>query len=307
MFRTKVASALVALGTISPVVAEAEGRVALGEGRLVNNDFIGDGHDRWHTGSIALSYVRGPEWDGALPYLPGQLLEYRLGSAIMAPSNLRTPSSLDRPYAGALSLGLHTHFQRGGNDISLGADLVMTGPSTGLGAFQTAVHDALDLPAPSKETLDNQIEDGFHPTLVAEMGRDFSFSNNTTLRPFIEGRYGVENMVRVGADLTLGTVGQGELLVRDGTTGQRYRTIDNDLSGFSFVLGGDIARVTKSTYLPEDDGFDLTETRNRARAGVHWQSEKGHQAFYGLTWMGKEFEAQTEGQVVGSVRIKVKF
>ena len=78
------------------------------------------------------------------------------------------------------------------------------------------------------------------------------------------------------------------------------------MPGFSYVLGGDIAHVQDSAFLPEDRGYDLTATRSRLRTGVHWQGER-NAAFYGLTWMSKEFKAQDGSQVVGSVRLDFKF
>ena len=46
--------------------AAAQDRVTLGWGRLLTNDLLGDGRDRWRTGSYTLSRVRGPAWGGSL-------------------------------------------------------------------------------------------------------------------------------------------------------------------------------------------------------------------------------------------------
>lgn len=50
----------------------------------------------------------------------------------------------------------------------------------------------------------------------------------------------------------------------------------------------------------------LETTRIRTRAGVHWQG-KSHSVFYGLTYLGKEFDEQDEGQIVGSVALRRRF
>jgi hypothetical protein len=43
-------------------------------------------------------------------------------------------------------------------------------------------------------------------------------------------------------------------MVRDQTTGQRYRGIAGTLrQGVSLTLGGDVAHVFSSIYLPEDE------------------------------------------------------
>ncbi|MFW2588413.1 lipid A-modifier LpxR family protein [Sagittula sp. SSi028] len=283
------------------------GREVLGHGRLTTNDLFGDGNDRWQTGSVATSRVVGRGgWTGSLPQQPFDILEYRLSAQVIAPEDIRTPDAEDRPFAGALSLGVHTHFARGPLEMSAGANLVVTGSQTGLGAFQTAVHDALGVEPASIDVLDDQIDNDVHPTLVLEAGNPMGLGGTAVLRPFAEARAGVESMVRVGADLTLGTVGQGELMVRDSVTGQRYRAVTAPLTGFSYVVGGDIAYVDSSAFLPEDDGYEVSETRNRLRAGIHWQGER-NAAFYGITYLSKEFEDQDSGQTVGSVRLDFKF
>lgn len=287
--------------------AEAGQRTKLGYGRLMTNDYFGDGKDRWRTGSWTSSRVWGSQWDGKAPKAFGDLIELRLSSEIFAPDNLTRASAGDRPYAGALSIGAHTHFTWQGFDAALGADMVVTGSDTGLGSFQRAVHKILGVRQPSQVTLEGQIGNGFHPTVVAELGRDLAISPRVHLRPFIEGRAGAETMVRAGVDLTFGSMGIGELLVRESVTGHRYRVIANtDATGFSFLLGADIAHVSDSIYLPEEAGFDLTDSRDRLRAGVQWQGERAT-AFYGLTYLGEEFEAQKEGQVVGSIRVNLSF
>lgn len=39
-------------------------RQAPGYGRLITNDIIGDGQDRWRTGSVTMSRAWGYRWDG---------------------------------------------------------------------------------------------------------------------------------------------------------------------------------------------------------------------------------------------------
>ncbi|MFY0682244.1 MAG: DUF2219 family protein [Thalassovita sp.] len=285
--------------------ATAQERSQLGYGRLINNDFIGDTQDRWRTGSVASSRVWGPSWNGAAPSTFGEVLEFRINAEVIAPDNLVTPAAGDRPFAGSLSFGLHSHMQKRNTQIAVGLDLVLTGPMTQLDEFQSALHDTLGVADASATTRANQIGDGVHPTFVAEVGREFSFGSSV-LRPFVETRVGVETMLRVGADLTIGDVGKQELLVRDPVTGQRYRTIQKNAPGYSFVVGGDIAKVTDSVYLPSDRGYVLSESRKRVRAGFHWQGERSS-TFYGISWLGEEFVGQQEGQFVGSLRLNLDF
>lgn len=289
-----------------PQDAQAQQRERIGYGRLITNDYIADGQDRWRTGSVQSSRVWGRGWSGALPTQPGEILELRFGAEIIAPDDLATPAAGDRPYATALSAGLHTHFDRNGIDIALGADLVMTGPQTRLDKLQEAFHDLVGVDKASDATRAAQVGNAIHPTLVAEAGRTFDVAATARMRPFLEARAGIETLVRAGVDVTFGELGRGELMVRDSVTGQRYRAITEDFSGFAFVMGGDIASVADSAYLPASSGVAARDLRTRLRAGVHWQGGQ-MAAFYGLTYLGKEFEGQDEGQFLGSIRLDLNF
>ncbi|MDX5384144.1 MAG: lipid A deacylase LpxR family protein [Rhodobacterales bacterium] len=304
MFRvlTAICIALMAL----PQESAAQTRDRIGYGRLITNDYIGDGRDRWRSGSVASSRVWGRGWSGALPYDFGDILELRLGAQIIAPENLVSPAPGDRPYAGALSLGLHTHFERAGLELALGSDLVMTGPQTRLDDLQASFHDLVGVEKASSLTRASQVGNDIHLGLVGEAGREVAIGPNARMRPFIEARAGVETLLRAGIDVTFGDLGQGELLVRDPVTGQRYRSVKGDAGGYAFVMGGDIAAVSDSVYLPSSSGVAVRDRRTRLRAGLHWQGERTA-LFYGLTWLGKEFEGQDEGQVLGSIRLDLNF
>jgi hypothetical protein len=292
---------------LGPVAAEANNYDRLGHGRLLTNDLLGDGDDRWRTGSAAASFVWSRDWDGHAPGRAGDLLELRLNAEIIAPENLRRPARGDRPLANALSFGLHTHFTARQTEIALGGDLVVTGSQTGLTDVQRTLHNLVDGTDPSLQVRRTQIGNNVFPTAVAEIGREYALAGSVRLRPFIEGRIGAETLLRVGADMVSGSRGEGGLMVREPVSGQRYRTVPGEGLGLSFVLGADIAHVEHSEFLPKSRGYRLSDARKRVRAGAHWQGEGGTELFYGLTWLGKEFEAQRESQVVGSVRLGIKF
>jgi len=302
---------LIAVLILPAIGVQAADRVWLGQARLFSNDAIGDGHDRWRTGSYAVSRIRGTKWDGSLPTGIGDLVEYRLRSEIIAPDNLQNPIiGTDRRYVGALSLGAVTHYQAGGNDVALGLDLVMTGPQTGLGAFQSAIHSALGMSA--TKVLGTQIPDAIYPTLNIELGRDLNLSSTgsarrVSFRPFVEAQLGVENYIRLGGDLTLGHAAKGAFQVRDSSTGHRVIAMKSDRApGMTFVVGGDVAYVQSSQYLPAASGYTVQSPRIRLRAGVYREGETGS-LFYGLTWLGKEFANQPTSQVVGSLSVRLKF
>ncbi len=301
-----VKALLAALVLVSATAsAQAEDRVTLGYGRFFSNDATGDGHDRWHTGAYSISRVRGYSWDGTLPTRPGEILELRFRGETVAPADLVSPDPDDRRYAGMLSLGLHTHYQWQGNEVSLGGDLVATGPQTGVGSFQRWIHDQLGLPEPL--VLDDQIGNGLYPTLVAEMGRSFALGQNGTARPFVELRAGVETLLRVGGDLSFGGYGPGDLMLRDPVTGQRYRAVEGDRTkGFSVTMGADIAQVFDSALLPAGGAATMSETRGRLRAGVQWQGERAS-VFYGVSYLTPEFDEQDLGQTVGALNFNYRF
>jgi hypothetical protein len=286
--------------------AIAEDRRTLGFSRLFSNDALGDQHDRWRTGSYGVSILRGPGWNGTLPAAPGVILEYRARAEIVAPANLASPSPRDRRYAGILSFGVHTHVALGAAEARIGADLVVTGPVTGLSGFQRAVHDLTGLPLPDAS---DQLGDRVYPMLSGEIGRPFRLTDGATFHPFVEGQVGFETLIRIGADLTIGHFGQGALLIRDTVTGQRVagiRAPDGGKTGLSLTLGGDVARVEKSALLPEGGAAELRRDRSRLRAGLHWQGNRA-EVFYGATWLSPEFVAQAEGQVVGSLQLRLRF
>lgn len=301
---TRSALLLATLALLAATPALSEGRQTLGWGRLFNNDALGDLHDRWRSGSYTVSLLRGPAWSGQLPTTPGQLLEYRVSGSTVTPANLSSPAADDRRYAAPLSFGLHSHFYFRGFETRLGADLVAIGPQTGISGFQSWLHGALGV---AKPDLSNQLPNSLHPTLSGELARSMTLSDDVTLRPFVSAQAGVETLVRAGGDIVIGNFGQGGLLLRDETTGQRYKGIQGDATpGMSFTLGGDVAHVWDSALLPEGGAAVATDTRGRLRAGLAWQGESSS-AFYGVTWLSPEFDSQPEGQLVGSVNLNLRF
>ena len=299
--KRRILSALAGLALCLAPVAQAGERQRLGYGRLWTNDNLVALRDRWQTASYASSRVWGPGWTGRLPDRAGALIEFRFGSQLMTPANIVAPAAGDRPFAGALSFGLHTHFQPKRTEVALGLDMVVTGPQTRLTELQTAAHDFVGIAPPSPAATRLQLGNAAYPTLVAELGETLR-AGDLALRPFAELRWGAETLARAGVDVVLGPLGRGELWIRDPVTGHRYRTIRQEGTGFAVILGADIAHVADSVFLPAGH---LRE-RTRLRAGLHRQGERLG-LFYGVTWMSREFAAQPEGQMTGSVRIKYDF
>ena len=281
-------------------------RQTIGWGRIFNNDYMGDSKDRWHSSSYTISRLRGPEWTGSLPNTFGQVLEFRFRAESITPESLSAPAAQDRRYAGVMSFGYHSHSKWRGDELSMGADLVLIGPQSGQSRFQDMVHDFLGLPdgAPSYNA---QFADATYVSGTAELGRQIPISTNLTLRPFVEGQIGFETMARAGVDVTLGNLAKDGLMLRDVTTGQRYSAVQGPLGkGLSLTFGGDVARVASSVLLPKGGAVTASPTRARLRAGLNWQGENSF-VFFGATYLSPEFQQQSEGQTVGSLSLLARF
>ncbi len=280
---------------------------SLGFGHFLNNDVLGDGRDRWQSGSYTLSWLRGAEWSGHLPTRPFEIVEYRLGGAIVAPARLVNPPAGDRRYVAKSLFSLHSQFApRPGLEADLGFGFVWTGPSNGLSGLQDAIHDLFSMPEPTAD--DTQWPNHLYPVLSAELARPVALgASGAELRPFVAAQAGDESLVRFGVDLAFGLRETGALWLRDDITGHRYVGISGQsTSGTAFVLGGDVAHVFDSAYFPASGGVAVETTRTRLRAGVSTRlGEVG--VFYGLTWLSREFEGQPEGQVLGSARLRMNF
>ena len=281
-------------------LAVAQSRETIGIGRIFNNDALGDGRDRWQSGSYALSVIRS-----RTPYDPegqpfGALIEYRLRSQVIT----RERPFDQRPYVGAVSAGIATHFGADNMMFSLGADLMAIGPQTGLATLQERFHDAFGLQSPA---TDNPLPDDVRLSVDMAVMPTARLNETVSIRPFVAATGGVEEIFRTGADVLVGPVGQRDLWLRDPVSGQLYRATRSAETGLAYSFGGDIARVGDSVFLPDGAGPDAAGQRRRARAGVHWQPTPETALFYGLAYLSEEFRGQREGQVIGSVSLSFSF
>ena len=289
---------------LSATPAMAEDHRFLGLGRLFTNDYIGDGRDRWQSGSYVFSLMAGTQAAPGARQGFFSLREYRLRSAIIA-SNGKGPAPGDRPYAGTLSFGVHSHFGTGSTQARVGADLVLVGPQTNVSRFQAQSHEFLNM-RPVRFT-ERQLPNDLWLGFSGEVAEWMPLAPGAVLRPFGEVQSGPEDVIRVGADVILGGDMSGDLLARDVTTGHPYVSISRAAPGLTVVVGGDIARVADSRFLTGGDFADALPQRERLRAGVHWRGDNDASLFYGLTYLGPEFEGQSEGQVTGSLRLTFDF
>ena len=277
----------------------------IGYGNLITNDLLGDGRDRWRTGSVSSSHIWGVDWKGELPEELSKLVEIRMFGEVIAPSDLSGNKGIDRPYVSHVALGMQSHFQHNGLEYSTGIEASVLGKQTGLSDFQTAFHKVVGEHIPSESVLSRQIGNQvlFGPTV--EIGETIPNGGRLSIRPFFEGYATAEILARVGADIYFGRGFSGVLFVRDPVTGQRYCVIPGKVNQIGFSVGGDVGHVAKSAFF-DDTSAPMYNRRLRFRTGLHWV-RKNRQGFAGLTWLSKEFHGQPEAQILGSVRLILKF
>lgn len=294
--------ALILLTLVAALPALALDWQRAGATWLVTNDFFGDRHDRWQTSSMQA---------GQFLSLPGgrvDLLELRLLSRVMVPWNLSRPAPGERPLAGVVSAGIHGYHRGADVTLRFGLDLVGTGPATRYDDVLSRMHSVRQ--SPSKQVEDDQVGNGLHPTLSAEASRRLNLGSLADLVPWFELRAGDETLARAGVDLLAGPGRGGFGPAREEATGFLMPMIGahgrNPGGGWALVLGLDAARIVDSVYLPDDHAVEAEDTRLRARAGGLWNGQR-MQLFYGVTWLGEEFEAQPEPQIVGAVHAAWRF
>lgn len=281
----------------------------VGIGRLFSNDKFGDNDDRWRTGSYSLSFAFSNEGDNDYGSGPLDLVEFRFRSEIIAPRHLKRAGSDDRIYVGQLSFGAHTHYQVERYEVSLGADMIFTGPQTGMSDFHQKTHEAFSAPSLGDSVIDNQLGNHIFPTLTAEIGKEYQLSRTApvTMRPFAEAIAGVESLARVGVDFNYGVAGRDIAYSRDSTTGQRIPLGYGDNLGVTWSAGVDYANVIDSAYFPSYFDSELESDRFRARAGVNWHFGDRMAVYYGVTYLSEEYVGQEEGQVLGSFRLNFTY
>ncbi len=302
LMRLLISAVLLCL--VSFQTAHAQGREKIGSSSLFSNDFLGDRGDRWRTGNFTYSHLRALQPYTGPSNLMGDVLEYRLRTQIISPAG-GTDRPGDRPFVGAVSLAVNTHFADYDTLYSLGVELTAIGPQTGMSEFQRDFHERFSLPQPP--FTDAQLDDRFLVSVMGEEARQRQLTDLVSMRTFLGFEVGAEALVRVGADLRFSAYGHDDLMLRDVVTGQLHAGTANDGTGWALVAGADLAHVLDSVYLPEDRVDGIEATRFRARAGIDYKFTGSASAFYGLTYLGPEFIGQPEGQILGSLRLKLNF
>lgn len=306
MLRFLFCSLLLLINPVGASAFDLSERV-IGRVSVFSNDYLGDGQDRWRSGAYFRSTFFGPAWSGDLP-TGRPLIEFRLRGETISPRDLSAPPTAgERPYAGVVAAGLFGHWGRGPAGVKLGAELVATGPQTGVADFVEWSHDLLGFP--TVRATSGQLGNAFYPTITAEAYRVVARSGRRPfdLRPFVEVQAGVETFARAGVDLMFGPGIDGALLTRDPVTGQVLTVATlRGQQGLMPSVGADLAYVAASAYLPASSGLKVERLRMRARVGARYFAE-GRDVFVGFTWLGPEYTTQRKSQVLGSLSLNLRF
>ena len=289
---------IMSLYSLSPLHAQQ----LAGWSLAISNDSIGEARDRWQSSSVQLGFLLS-QVDITQELIDfGEVIELRLRTDILTPENLAMIVTTDRRYAGVIAIGAHSYVDWGLIEGRMGADVVTVGAHTGLYEFQQTLHEILGFTKP--ELKDFQIDDDVLLDFSGEISRNFQ-AGSGNMRPFLEAQIGSEDFLRIGLDVNWG-LDLGREAMRATVTGHRVPSIYSNQTGLGFTLGGDIAWVDDSIYLPEKYGYELNVPRLRVRTGIR-HVNRFWDTFYGLTWLNKEFKAQREGQFVGTFQFKLRF
>lgn len=274
----------------------------LGRTSLFNNDYLGDGEDRWRSGSYTRSTFFGSGWSGDLS--DASVFELRLRGELITPTDATLdPQPGERPFVGVIAAGGAKHMHHRGWDIRAGAETVLIGPQTGVSSFMKEAHRILGFAQPRANR--GQLGNDLFPTVYVEMSRHLpkTVARSFELRPFVEAQAGVETYARAGLDIFFGQGISGSLVTRDVVTGHIMTAVSmKGLAGMTPTIGADITRVFASGYLPRSSGVRARDWRVRVRAGFKSHGPN-RDVFMGFTWLSPEYEGQPAGQVLGSLAV----
>lgn len=274
-----------------------------GEVGSFTNDYFGDGHDRWSSGSYQRSYysqgLRNRWVDG---------IELRWRTEIITPWTPSKQQGGDVPFSTALGFGGSLHRNIGVLETRLGGEILVLGDFNGLEYVQRAVHDGLGMEESFDPTGNNveRVENGLELRFDLEIATTIPISRNSMIRPYSAITIGGDQATMVGADIVLGPLARAEIWTRDVVTGRLLTPQVNQFQWLNLVAGWDARSVDASIHLPEGSRVDLQPAQFRARLGL--QVNNGFLDFFiGQAWLSPSFVNQAEPQRVGMLSVGFAF
>lgn len=270
------------------------------------NDFLGDSHDRWRSGSytLFLGYEGENFW--------GMAHDYSFRAEIISPWGARAQAnSDDRPYVGMLGFGLFANEGYGSIDINAGGEILFVGDQTGIADLQQGFHETAGIAGYLPEnSRSRRVENDVTGMLSAEIARNFIVAKSINVRPYIGAQVGYETFARVGADLVMGGYAEAERFVRDPVSGfvqPSSRSRAERMRNVSFLIGADYTYVDHSDFFPDWSNVEMQNERVRVRAGIQAGVPPQFSVFFGLTHLSKEFTTQVESQTIGVLSLEFPF
>lgn len=284
--------------------ANAEDRRSyVGEVGSFTNDFFGDGHDRWRSGSYQRSY-----YSEGLQFSRIRGIELRTRGELFTPWRPTPRQELNVLYSTLLGFGASAHTTIAGLDTRAGAEFLLLGDLSGLEFVQRTFHEGMGMEKsfdPSRDDVES-VKNGIDFRLDLEVGRKLRLNGTSIVRPYAEFVVGADEAISVGADLIFGNLASAERWTRDVVTGRLLTPEVNQIRGISFIGGWDTRSVYSSVHLPRNSAVELEPVQHRVRMGI--QSSTGFTNFFiGQAWISPDFVGQPESQRLGMLSVSFAF
>jgi hypothetical protein len=296
--------ALVILLTFLNSEAHAEQKIKYrGAVGSFTNDFFGDGHDRWRSGSYQKSFYFQRLQRGGF-----EGVELRARSEIVTPWTPSRQPGGDAAYFTSLGLGGFGHGHFMGVETRIGGEVLVIGDASGMEFIQRSIHEVFGLDAsfdPTREGIE-RVENDVTLRFETEFGKSFQLSGSSMIRPYAELTLGGEQKGTVGMDVVIGSLASAETWTRDVVTGRLLTPQASHIRGVSLIAGWDIQAVSSSVQIPDGSKVALEPTQRRARLGIQSSTGLGS-VFVGQAWLSPSFVGQAEPQRVGMLSLSLGF
>lgn len=341
MFKRAAISTALSLVLTAPAIAEDRPKPEVGdtytwmsqtqdllaEG-VIWNDRFGDGQDRYKTGGMTQSWLLPESIFLDDPLIAGQAsaLELQGRGFIATPNNTTNPAAQDRPFAQYVGVGAYLRTFGETEDLTpasslaiehrVGIEVGFQGEPLPLFEIQDAIHGMTGGGGVAM-TPANTLDSEFLVNAEVKRTHRLHIENgevDVEFAPYAQGSFGMrENSVRLGTDIIVGSSLKARTWNHEPAIGALIPGGSKERDGLNWLtwVGGDVGYIASDAFL--DGGFDNSgpsvnreEITARLRAGL--MVEYGDVALsYSATWLSPEFDAQSEGQVVGAFQIKYRF
>ncbi len=269
------------------------------------NDFLGDGRDRWRSASYTIFLGFEGEKAGGIAH------EIRARGEIISPWGAKNqPTNDDRPYVGMLGFGVFANDRFKHLEYNIGAEILFTGDQTGAADFQQNFHEATGIPGYLPEDMPHDhVDDDVTGMVSVEIARSYSLTDEVSFRPFFGAQAGYETFGRIGFDFITGGYGGAARYVRDPISGFIQPSSPDRalrMGDLSLLVGADYTYVSGSDFFPNWSVAELENARIRVRTGLQARIANAS-AFFGITYLSKEFTSQVESQTIGVLSFEFPF